>query len=78
MAINMAFMGVFSKYSKNADQLSKRFLKICLRQKVMIKTKLFPELWPFTLYFGLYFRRVCGTPKIARILMKFVLVFTLV
>ena len=29
MAINMAFMGVFSKYNKNADQQPKRFLKIC-------------------------------------------------
>jgi hypothetical protein len=38
MAINMVVMGVFSKCSKNADQQPKRFLKICVRQKVMTKT----------------------------------------
>ena len=30
MAITMVFMGVFSKYIKNADQQPKRFLKICV------------------------------------------------
>ena len=78
MAINMVFMGVFSKYSKNADQLSKRFLKICLWQKVMAKTNFSSEIWPFPLYFGLFFQCICGTPKYARIIMKFFLVFTLV
>ena len=38
MAINMVVMGVFSKCSKNADQQPKRFLKICVWQKVMTKT----------------------------------------
>ena len=40
MAINMVFMGVPLKYSKNADQQSKRFLKIWKCQKVMDKTEL--------------------------------------
>ena len=55
MAMNMVFMGVFSKCSKNADQLPKRFLKICVWQKVMTKTNFSAKLWPFPLYFGLIF-----------------------
>ena len=78
MAINMVFMGVFSKCSKIADQQSKPFLKICVWQKVMTKTNFSPKLWPFPLYFGPIFERVCGTPKYARIFMKFLLVFTLI
>ena len=33
---------VFSKYSKNADQQSKRFLQICVWQKVSTNTNLSP------------------------------------
>jgi hypothetical protein len=55
MAMHMVFMGVFSKCSKNADQLPKRFLKKCAWQKVMTKKKKSAKLWPFPLYFGLIF-----------------------
>jgi hypothetical protein len=78
MAINNVFMGVFSKTNKNADQLPKRFLKICVWHKVMTKTNFSPKLWQFPLYFGLILQRVYGTPKYARIFMKFVLVLTLI
>ena len=40
MAINMVFMGVFSKNSKNRDQLRKRFVNRCNSKKVMTKTKI--------------------------------------
>jgi hypothetical protein len=43
MAINMVFMGVSSKNSKNADQLPKRFLKIYKWSKIMAITNLSPK-----------------------------------
>ena len=45
MAIKIVLMGVFLKYSKNADHWSKRY------ENVMTKTNFLSILWPFPLYF---------------------------
>ena len=52
MTMNMVFLGVFSKSSKNADQLRKRFVNPSNSKKVMTKTNFSSEFWPFPLYFG--------------------------
>ena len=77
MTMNMVFLGVFSKSSKNADQLRKRFVNPSNSKKVMTKTKFSSEFWPFPLYFGPIFRLAWGTLYIARIWLKFFLVATL-
>ena len=51
MAIIMVMTGVFLKYSINADHWPKRCLNICIKSKVMTKTRKLSILWPFPLYF---------------------------
>ena len=46
MAINMVFMGVFLKFSKNADQQRKWFLKICQNKFVTKLVAIHLVLWP--------------------------------
>ena len=54
LALNMVFMGVFLKKSKNPDQTWKQFVNWSNDFKVMAKTKNFSDYRPFPLYLGQY------------------------
>ena len=74
LASNMAFMGVFLKNSKNADQTWKWFVNWGNGLKVMAKTKISQIFWPFPLYFEPKFQLACGTPWDAWICLEIFLV----